>query len=536
MKETTTRNWAILILLVGLAVSLMAAWLLHFSEQEQLKNRFLKDVTDRSAVFSRELNGTFETLYTLRTLFIAQSVPHRDDFEFVATNSRARHQDIVAVYWIPEIDTRKRGQFEQEVARVNQLPSFKILQQGADGEYISADQTQGTHRPLTYFQGDQLHKLPLGIDMMGNRSLRSLLNQARDSGELVISSGRLLLDNPLLEHREYSSSMIKAALSIPLRGNPEKVIGYIVAVIDLKISFNDALSQIRVSGIDMKLWDQTGVQDPVLLHHHVSRTRLEIDPDRSVLVPMEVTGNREWYIEALPTYYYFNNKATWLPHLIFVLGGTITGMMIYIFQRVARKNARIRNEARQLLTSNQELAAISRTDALTSVANRRYFDEVLEKEWKRSLRNRTPLTLIMVDIDCFKLYNDYYGHLEGDECIRSVAQTLKDMMSRPMDLVARYGGEEFAILLPDTNENAVILAEQCRKIIEQQRIPHAASKVSPYVTVSMGVATLEPAREANVAELIRQADRALYSAKAGGRNQVVQAAHEKSSCEAEGEG
>lgn len=532
MKETTTRNWAFLILLVGFCLSLVAAWLLQFSEQEQLRNRFVKDVTDRSAVFSRELNTSLEALYTLRTLFIAQAIPRQDDFEFVASNSRVRHRDIVAVYWIPEIGAQLRPMFERDVAQVNGLNSFSILEQNNRGEFQAALRTEGLHRPVTYFQGDASQKMPLGIDMTGNATVNSLLEQAKDSGDLVLSSGRIELKDELMKQGEYQSSMVKAAISIPLRGYPGRVAGYIVAVIDLRISFEEALSQIRVSGIDMKLWDQTGTQEPSLLHHHISRTRLEIDANRSTLVPMHVSGNRQWFIEALPTFYYFNSKATWLPHLIFVLGLTLSGLITYGFMRVSRKNARIQHETRQLLTSNQELAEISRTDALTAVANRRYFDEVLDKEWKRSLRNGTPLTLIMVDIDCFKLYNDYYGHLEGDECIHAVAQTLKDMMSRPMDLVARYGGEEFAILLPDTNENAVILAEQCRKVIEQQRMPHAASKVSPYVTVSMGIATMASDRESDVSELIRLADRALYSAKAGGRNQVVQAeaevpAHEK---------
>lgn len=523
MKETSSRNWALLILIVGLAFSLGAAWLLHFSEQEQLRNRFVKDVTDRSAVFSRELNTSLEALYTLRTLFIAQAIPPLDDFEFVASNSRIRHKDIVAVYWIPEISSQLRPVFEEDVAEVNGLSHFRILEQNAQGELQFSERSDGLHRPLTYFQGESAQKMPMGIDMADNNALNGLLNQAKSTGELILTSGRIDLSDTLVKQGKYHTSMVKAVLSIPLRDYPGQVAGYIVAVIDLRISFEDALSQIRVSGIDMKLWDQTGAQEPTLLHHHVSRTRLEIDPGRSVLVPMHVSANRQWFLEALPTYYYFNSKATWLPHLIFILGATLTGLVAYIFMRVARKNARIRHETRQLMSSNQELAEISRTDALTAVANRRYFDEVLDKEWKRSLRNRTPLTLIMVDIDCFKLYNDYYGHLEGDECIHAVAQTLKDMMSRPMDLVARYGGEEFAILLPDTNENAVILAEQCRKVIEQQRIPHAASKVSPYVTVSMGIATITSDRESDVSELIRLADRALYSAKAGGRNQVVQA-------------
>lgn len=523
MSGKSTKHWIILILLAGSALTAGAAWLLHFSEQEQLRNRFVKDVSDRASVFARELNTSLESLYTLRTLFIAQAIPREDDFHFVADNSRLRHKDLIGLYWVPEISAGKRERFEADLVSNSRFREYEVQELSGQGQLVPSQRTDGLHRPVAFYNGSMPQQLPSGMDLRNNPVLEQLLNNARVSQQLVLSSHSRGLDLPVsdVDIRSGHSSIVHAALAIPLRDYPGYVAGYVVGVIDLKVSFEDALNQLRVAGIDMKLWDQTGEQEPMLLHHHTSRTRLETDDSRSLVTPLYSVGNRQWFLEAIPTHYYFDSKKTWLVHLVVLLGICVTGLFLYLFTQVANKNARIQRESRQLMTSNQELAEISRTDALTGVANRRYFNEVLDKEWKRSLRNRTPLTLIMVDVDCFKLYNDYYGHLEGDECIHLVAQTLKDMMSRPMDLVARYGGEEFAILLPDTNENAIILAEQCRKVIQQQRVPHASSTVSPYVTISLGMATLVPENHLEVSELIRLADRALYRAKEGGRNQVV---------------
>ncbi|MBN1827687.1 MAG: diguanylate cyclase [Deltaproteobacteria bacterium] len=165
------------------------------------------------------------------------------------------------------------------------------------------------------------------------------------------------------------------------------------------------------------------------------------------------------------------------------------------------------------------LDRLSRHDGLTGIANRRHFDEVLEQEWKRALRERTNLSLILCDIDFFKAFNDTYGHQQGDECLQAVAGALVQHMRRPMDLASRYGGEEFSVILPDTpREGALIVAEELRSGVEALGIPHASSAAGPVVTISLGIATLIPRTDKSPAELIGAADNALYRAKAEGRN------------------
>ncbi len=177
----------------------------------------------------------------------------------------------------------------------------------------------------------------------------------------------------------------------------------------------------------------------------------------------------------------------------------------------------------QLTIANQELEELSTVDPLTNIANRRKFDRYLAQEWQRLAREKAPLSLIMCDIDYFKLYNDTYGHQAGDRCLKLVAQAIAKTIKRPADLVARYGGEEFAVILPNTTVGgAVHLAQQMRLQISSLQIPHINSPLDLYITLSLGVAGFVPTHDTTVKTLIAAADKSLYRAKKLGRDRVVQ--------------
>ena len=180
----------------------------------------------------------------------------------------------------------------------------------------------------------------------------------------------------------------------------------------------------------------------------------------------------------------------------------------------------LRESQRQLAEANIELQHLAVLDALTGIANRRRFDQAMRTEWQRGQREGRPLSLLMCDIDCFKLYNDTYGHPAGDLCLKKTAAVFTEHLKRPADLVTRYGGEEFAIILPETDsEGALELAEGCRAHLERMAMEHSAT-AGGIVTVSIGVATMVPTAETTLDHLIARADKALYAAKTGGRNRV----------------
>jgi diguanylate cyclase (GGDEF)-like protein len=167
------------------------------------------------------------------------------------------------------------------------------------------------------------------------------------------------------------------------------------------------------------------------------------------------------------------------------------------------------------------LRSMAYIDGLTGIANRRQFDDALESEWRGCRRTCSPLTLAMIDIDHFKQFNDAYGHLAGDACLKTVAAALKAAMGRSRDLIARYGGEEFICLLPDTDRaGAQIKTEELRQSVQSLNLPHKTSRVAPVVTVSIGVTTMIPVADLTSDGLIAAADIQLYEAKRSGRNRI----------------
>jgi diguanylate cyclase (GGDEF)-like protein len=183
--------------------------------------------------------------------------------------------------------------------------------------------------------------------------------------------------------------------------------------------------------------------------------------------------------------------------------------------------SRVRNHL-ELKRYRDSLKALSTIDGLTGVANRRRFDEALNNEWRRGKRLQTTLSLLMMDIDCFKAFNDHYGHLAGDECLCQLAKGIGGAARRSGDLLARYGGDEFTYLLPETdNKAAALIAERIREKVKLLNIPHAYSGIEPYVTLSIGAATTIPSELCTQSDLIHFADDLLYEAKKAGRNRFV---------------
>jgi diguanylate cyclase (GGDEF)-like protein/PAS domain S-box-containing protein len=210
----------------------------------------------------------------------------------------------------------------------------------------------------------------------------------------------------------------------------------------------------------------------------------------------------------------------WIRDVVHVVrneDGTVNSLIGFMFDISERKKTEER-----LLSLQKELEDLSFKDGLTGVANRRMFDSIMELEWENARRNNQPLSLIMIDIDYFKQYNDHYGHLQGDECLKRVASALGSAATRARDAFARFGGEEFVLVLPETDEtSAYKIAERCRSLIFKEQIPHEKSQTGQLLTISMGVGTITPMHKDEAMAFIEAVDQRLYQAKQKGRNCIV---------------
>lgn len=217
-----------------------------------------------------------------------------------------------------------------------------------------------------------------------------------------------------------------------------------------------------------------------------------------------------------------DNGYVWIRDVVHVVRneeGETESLVGFMFDISERKNTE-----EKLILLQKELEALSFKDGLTGIANRRRFDACLDLEWAGARRTEQSLSLILLDIDFFKQYNDLYGHIEGDKCLTRVAQALAQAIARPKDVVARFGGEEFVILLPDTDEGGVQeVAERCQRLIAELEIPHEKLGESQWVTFSMGVGTVIPSPGMEPAGFIHAVDKLLYAAKQKGRNRIESA-------------
>ena len=256
--------------------------------------------------------------------------------------------------------------------------------------------------------------------------------------------------------------------------------------------------------------------------------RMGVEPDNEVLLSvLEKTlqsierGKRERIFNdwlAIDYQRGFNYSLLFKVLLALLLIGLF---LLYRQHQLQKFNEKLSSLNQELAQANQKLEDMSFIDGLTEIPNRRKFDEVLEKEWKHCQREGCPISLIMFDLDFFKQYNDRYGHLAGDDCLKQIAETITEQVNRPRDLVARYGGEEFIVILPETEEEgAKNLAHKMQEAIIDLEIEHQDSKVAPYVTASFGVATIIPHEELSSDDFVNGVDEALYQAKQNGRNRI----------------
>ncbi len=510
----------ILVVFMGVLLSSLSSWFLYDVEEKVIISEFQKNVDERASSLYREVAINFETLRSLAILFNGESVPKLKQFSLEAKKILTRHPDIQALEWIPRVAHSQRAIYESKQRL--EFPEFEITEQKKQGHMATAEKRE-EYFPVYYVEPLIGNEVAFGFDLSSNPTRLKALEQSRDTATPQATASITLVQERAKQKGFLAFLPIYKGIPSTVNKRRENLKGFVLGVYRIGDIFTRSALSDEHLGIEMKLVDETLSSAHDILHTNKSRTVFTGHKSITYRKELPEIWGRKWSLVASPTLSYIAVRRNILPQAIFITGIVFTFLIVFyihiitkranIIQRIVTEKTSALNEA------NKKLKKLSRIDGLTGLANRRFMDEFLDKEWLSAIRNKTSISFILIDIDFFKLYNDNYGHPEGDECLRKVAAKLKDQVNRPGDLVARYGGEEFALVLTDT-ENAEYVANNCRQSIEELQLPHKYSEAADVVTISVGLYTVVPAKGTDPSSIIETADKALYKAKESGRNRV----------------
>lgn len=507
--------------LIGILLSGLIGYSFYQKETQAIEADFRRDVDNKVSAFERELLLKSEVLYALKGLFDSSENVTAHEFKKLAAEFLIRHHDIQALEWVPRVMKENRDTYEQ--ARRLEYPDFEFTERESQGRMVRASE-RAVYFPVYYAEPIKGNMVALGFDLASDEKRLKIINKSRDLDlPLATESIRLV---------QETSTQVGFLMFMPIYdGEPatmskrrEKLLGFVLGVYRIGEMFETAIRHPRVQGIKLKLIDNTGIEAAQLYDNYSDIQRQDKTPAAfSYSKPLKRFGGRQWTLVASPTLGYIAERRSLLPlmtgsfSILFVL---VAGMYIFLVVKqsiVIEAEVIERSKALQKVTRALEESSL--IDGLTKVTNRRQFDAQFETEWLRAIRDGSALSLIMIELDDFKLYSEHYGHLAGEQSLKDVAGELLRTRSRNSDLVARYSAETFVILLPNTEEPA-ILAEKCRVNIEKLYIPDEVSPVSEYLTISLGVMTVIPTQSCNPDDFINETSNALSQARLAGKNRV----------------
>jgi diguanylate cyclase (GGDEF)-like protein len=519
-----TKFTIILVLVIGSSLSGMGSYLLYRDDVSKHKFEVEKEFIDfrsrvdlRAATFDRDLDVNFEALRSLAILFNDGDKPDRHTFNQLAESIMARHSHVHAFSWEPRIGYADRAALEKQAREV--FPGFDITQRNGD-KLITASK-RPEYFPVYYISPYLGNEAALGFDLASDAIRLDALEKARDSGGLQATASITLVQ----ERGEHKGFLVflpvyqGSQATVELRR--KNLIGFISCVYRLADIFShSAWSTDSRFEIDFKIMEKISVDKKAVIYPSSDEGKLfnnaffteKKSLKKSYLYEKELPSvlGQTWTLMASSPKKQLSYKDFFGPIAFFAVGMLFSIFMsMYLLQ--------ISKDAKGLRALNKRLDAISYLDGLTQIENRRRFDEYIAQELLRAIRTQSAMSVLMIDVDYFKSYNDHYGHVEGDRVLRDIATALKTVINRPVDLLARYGGEEFVIVLPDTEE-AELIAARCNQVVRDLKIPHAYSAAASIITVSIGFETFIPDQGAQVSLVTENADKALYRAKEKGRD------------------
>lgn len=531
-----------LVILAGFSLTLTTT---HFyiSYKDGVINKvFERKALNISKTIEQKAAQSTDVLSYLHAVYNASGQYQFEHFNKYTRLLLTRHPEIKALEWTPRITAENRKQFEKFMQKSH--PGYQITQQVKPGLIDKADK-RDFYYPVMMIEPYAGNEEALGYDLASNPVRLATMQQARDSGKMSATPGLTLVqDTKTVVGFIVFRPVYRGTDIITVSSRRTSLQGFLLAVYHIEDMVNTATQTYDHTGLVVTLVDRTDPDTVKLLYSSNSAYEETINPQRVASFmnnnqpvssrDIQLAG-RNWQLLITPQTGYFQTGFTWKAGMLLTTGIIISLLLAgYMLQlknnnlKLKSSNALLNNEINdrihilnRLHETNKKLEQLSREDPLLCIANRRYLDEYLNSEWLRAIRSGFPLSFIMADIDYFKNYNDLYGHVVGDQCLKAVAKILQAVANRPADLVARYGGEEFAIVLPETFEiGARHIAEKIRTKLQQKAIPHGDSEASTHVTVSFGVGTIHPSPEITLPAFIQQVDDALYQAKSSGRDRI----------------
>lgn len=514
----------LLVFLIGIAVTWKIGVEVDSTRKQLLTAELKANMESWISVMEFSTDKEVTLAKTLVSVFEDSPVITREQFDQLSRNAILLYPDLDALFWIPVVTAEQRPVFEGAMNAIQ--PGFFFKMFAGPAGFIPSP-PKDIYHPVYYINGSESSRQFAGWDLGGFGDLSSMfadltLVDDQVAMRFIPSVDDLLSPGNSRPHLQMLlATPLNTSVNLP-NGMAQPNEGYLVFLVNFSLIFNYFSDIPGGDKLDIAVTMGSGSAKRDVFA--VAPTSGELQEEYAVKSAFSNRATSSWEVTLIPTDEFFASKARGVKVWVLAAGFAITlSLSIYLFA-VQRRTALIQEMVEQrtdeLQKANHELDRLSRTDYLTGVANRRFFEECLEREWSRAARGKHPVTLLMIDVDYFKTYNDRYGHIEGDFCLQQVCRALSVSTKRPADLVARFGGEEFVVLLPETDEGAMALAERCRKKVEELEIAHEDSEVSDYVTVSIGLVTLTPAGKQPSRALVKAADDALYQAKDQGRNRV----------------
>lgn len=534
---------SISILCIGVFISAVSFFLTSELEQKNQREVFQHNAELKINEIVRTLQNNIQQPLSIASFFGSSNEVDKKDFYEFTRHLLSNYVGLTTLQWAPVVLRDNRLEFETNSREI--FPDFQITNISANGE-LQISENKKEYVPVLFCEPLQGNESAHGFDISSNPTRRKMLEFSRDSGRSAVSEITHLAHDAkrhsglLVSHPVYLNGITPATLA-ERRNN---ILGYAIAELLVDEIVSSALQHFPTSNAEIAVFDYTDRTQVDLIYEENQMTAPSTDasanPNTYLQSPINWSRsfqmhNRTWKIHARPSPGAVQTGPSWraFATMVFLLLLTILGTFYTMLLNrkdkqltamIGTKNAEIKQRRllqKQLSEANDRLEILSREDALLGIFNRRKFNEYFNTEWQRGMRHGKSLSLIIIDVDDFKAFNDNYGHIIGDRALREVALVTKSCANRAADLVARYGGEEIAIILPETQvEIARRIANSIRNGVLALGIPNEGADKTSLLSISAGVGSIIPSFDVRPTAFIAHVDAAMYQAKRNGKNAV----------------